>query len=249
MAADRATELGLPLGRFQAETVEGLKGVLPGFATTTNPIDVTAALLSNSRLFSDILPIVGRDPAADLFFIAIPVAGAGYDVAAFARDTAQFMADTGKPVALGVPQPNIAAIFAEAGIPTYANETTAMRALAQLAAHTALMRTALPTMPAAAPVNLPAGSTPFLNEADSLALLAAQGMPVVPHRMCRTVAEARAAFAELGGPVAVKACSADVPHKSEHGLVALGLADADAVAAAFEGQMAALAAMGQRPKA
>ncbi|BBK37622.1 pimeloyl-CoA synthetase [Allostella sp. ATCC 35155] len=244
MAADRATELDLPLGRFQPETVTALKGVLPGFATTTNPIDVTAALLSNSRLFSDVLPIVGRDPAADLFFIAIPVAGAGYDVPAFARDTAQFMADTGKPVALGVPQPNIAAVFAEAGIPTYPNETTAMRALAQLAAHTAMMRRSLPAMPAAAPVTLPAGTKPFLGEADSLALLAAQGMPVVAHRLCRTEAEARAAFAELGGPVAVKACSADVPHKSEHGLVALGLADADAVAATFQAQMAGLQALG-----
>ncbi|BBK43245.1 pimeloyl-CoA synthetase [Allostella vacuolata] len=246
MAADRATELGLPLGRFRPETVEGLKGVLPGFATTTNPIDVTAALLSNSRLFSDILPIVGRDPAADLFFIAIPVAGAGYDVAAFARDTAQFMAATGKPVAMGVPQPNIAAVFAAAGIPTYANETTAMRALAQLAAHTAMMRTVLPTMPKAAAVELPPGAAPFLSEADSLALLAAQDLPVVAHRLCRTAEEARAAFFELGGPVAVKACSADVPHKSEHGLVALGLDDADAVEAAFTAQMAGLETLGAR---
>ncbi len=244
MAADRATELGLPLGRFKPETVERLKGVLPGFATTTNPIDVTAALLSNSRLFSDILPIVGEDPAADLFFIAIPVAGAGYDVPAFARDTAQFMAATGKPIALGVPQPNIAAVFREAGIPTYPNETTAMRALAQLAAHTAMMRRPLPAMPAAAAVALPPGDQPFLSEADSLALLAGQGMPVVPYRLCRSVEAALAAFAELGGPVAVKACSADVPHKSEHGLVALGLGDADAVAAAYTAQMDALRAMG-----
>ncbi|MCC7276551.1 MAG: acetate--CoA ligase family protein, partial [Alphaproteobacteria bacterium] len=244
MAADRATDLGLPLGRFRPDTVARLKGALPGFATTTNPIDITAALLSNSNLFSDILPIVGEDPAADLFFIAIPVAGAGYDVPTFARDTAQFMAATGKPVAMGVPQPPIAAVFAAAGVPTYPNETTAMRALAQLAGHTAMLRSGLPPMPPAAPVVLPPGDKPFLGEADSLALLAAQGMPVVPHRLCRSAADARRAFAELGGPVAVKACSADVPHKSEHGLVALGIADADAVAAAFATQVAGMARLG-----
>ncbi|MGE0716366.1 MAG: acetate--CoA ligase family protein [Alphaproteobacteria bacterium] len=244
MAADRATELDLPLGRFRPETVERLKGALPGFATTTNPIDITAALLSNSHLFSDILPIVGEDPAADMFFIAIPVAGTGYDVPTFAKDTAQFMQATGKPVAMGVPQPPIAAVFAEAGVPTYPNETTAMRALAQLAGHTAMMRRPMPTLPAAATVALPAGTKPFLGEAASLALLAAQGMPVVPYRLCRSADEARRALAELGGPVAVKACSPDVPHKSEHGLVALGLRDPDAVAAAFEAQMAGLVRLG-----
>jgi acyl-CoA synthetase (NDP forming) len=55
----------------------------------------------------------------------------------------------------------------------------------------------------------------------------------VPHRLCRTEAEAREAFRALGPRVAVKACSADVPHKSEHGLVALGIASEDAAATVF----------------
>jgi acetate---CoA ligase (ADP-forming) len=84
---------------------------------------------------------------------------------------------------------------------------------------------------------------PFLNEAESLALLAAHGLPVVAHRLCRSESEARLAFRELGSPVAVKACSADVPHKSEHGLVALGIASEDAVGQAFAAQMAKLDAI------
>jgi acyl-CoA synthetase (NDP forming) len=63
----------------------------------------------------------------------------------------------------------------------------------------------------------------MLNEADSLALLAARGIPVVPHRLCRSRAEAVAAFAAIGGPVVVKGCSADIAHKSELGLVKLGV--------------------------
>jgi acetate---CoA ligase (ADP-forming) len=65
--------------------------------------------------------------------------------------------------------------------------------------------------------------TTMLNEADSLALLAARGIPVVPHRLCRSRAEAVAAFAAIGGPVVVKGCSADIAHKSELGLVKLGV--------------------------
>jgi acyl-CoA synthetase (NDP forming) len=63
----------------------------------------------------------------------------------------------------------------------------------------------------------------MLNEADSLALLAARGIPVVPHRLCRSRAEAVAAFETIGGPVVVKGCSADIAHKSELGLVKLGV--------------------------
>jgi succinyl-CoA synthetase beta subunit len=63
----------------------------------------------------------------------------------------------------------------------------------------------------------------MLNEADSLALLAARGIPVVPHRLCRSRAEAIAAFEAIGGPVVVKGCSADIAHKSELGLVKLGV--------------------------
>jgi acyl-CoA synthetase (NDP forming) len=65
--------------------------------------------------------------------------------------------------------------------------------------------------------------TAMLNEADSLALLAARGIKVVPHRLCRSRAEAVAAFESIGGPVVVKGCSADIAHKTELGLVKLGV--------------------------
>lgn len=74
----------------------------------------------------------------------------------------------------------------------------------------------------------------MLNEAESLALLAARGITVVPHRLCRSRDEARAAFAALGGPVVVKGCSADIAHKSELGLVKLGVASAEAVAGIYD---------------
>jgi acetate---CoA ligase (ADP-forming) len=247
MAADLAVELDMPLAMLAEETRRDLAAVLPGFATTANPIDITAALLSNNHLFSAILPIVARDPAADLFLIAIPVAGQGYDVEAFARDTAAFAAATGKPVAVAAPQASVAQRFRAAGVPIFASETEAMLALDQLARHTALMRRpAPPPVPPLAVALLP-GSGRFLNEAESLALVRAHGLPVVEHRLCRSESEARIAFRELGSPVAVKACSADVPHKSELGLVALNLVSEEAVVGAFAAQMAKLDEIGAAP--
>src|SRR5207237_6407406 len=65
----------------------------------------------------------------------------------------------------------------------------------------------------------------------------------VPHRLCRTAKEALSAFEALGAPVAVKACSAEIPHKSEHGMVHLNCRTAAETIAAFEDIVRKLAAM------
>lgn len=239
MAADAASAAGMPLATLGEDTQAGLRAVLPSFAATANPVDITAALLTNSRLFSEILPVIARDPGVDAVMIGVPVAGAAYDVAAFARDAAAFAAATGKPVAISAPQPMVAGHFKAAGLPTFLVETQAVAALDGFIQHQALMArtrgrpasgTASPPLPAPAQ---PASAARLLNEADSLVLLARAGVPVVAHRLCGTEAEAAAALAALGGRVAVKGCSADLAHKSEHDLVRLGLAEPEAVRAAF----------------
>jgi len=243
MAADASEDYGLPLAELSAQTRSDVAAKLPGFATSTNPIDVTAALLQNSGMFGDVLPIVGKDPAADLFFLHVPVAGAGYDVERFARDSARFVADTGKPLVVSAWQESIASVFRAAGLVTFENEAEALSVLAQVASHAELIRRPRPNWPEHARVDVPAGTQRFFHEADSLALLAKAGVPVVPYRLCKSAAEARAAFQALGAPVAVKACSIDVPHKSEHGLVSLGVASADEAARLFDAQWEKLAAM------
>lgn len=244
MGADASEEFGLPLAELAPATRADVASRLPGFATAVNPIDITAALLSNSGLFGDVLPAVAQDPAADLFFINIPVAGAGYDVEAFARDTAAFERSTGKPVVVAAWQESVAAPFKAQGIPTYVNENDALGTLAQLASHTALMRQAIVPWPAGAAPALPPGTGQFLNEAQSLAVLAAAGVPVVAHQLCRSATEAADALAAVGAPAVVKACSGDVPHKSEHGLVALNVGTAAEAAALFDRQWATLAELG-----
>ncbi|HUI17376.1 MAG TPA: acetate--CoA ligase family protein, partial [Alphaproteobacteria bacterium] len=234
MAADAATLAGLAIAPLAPETREALGRVLPSFATTTNPVDITAALLSNSRLFGDILPILARDPAVDALMVGLPVAGVGYDVDAFAKDTASFAKATGKPVVVAAPQPNVGQRFKEEGVAVFELEVEAIEALAQLIAHLELIarvRGTQPSTAAAAPAAT--GRSRVLNEAESLAFVGARGIRVVPHRLCRSEAEVLAAFAVLGPKVAVKGCSSEVTHKSELGLVRLALADADAAAAAY----------------
>ncbi len=73
---------------------------------------------------------------------------------------------------------------------------------------------------------------PTLSEADSKALLASYGVPFPDERLATTVAEAIAAAAELGHPVVLKLGGEGIAHKTERGLVRLGLGDDDAVAEA-----------------
>jgi acyl-CoA synthetase (NDP forming) len=182
--------------------------------------------LSNSRLFGDILPVIAEDPAADAFLIGVPVAGPGYDVGAFARDAAAFGRQTGKPLVIAATQRSVADQFAAEGSSVFPTETEAVTALHQFLAHRELMARTLARKGQRASVSPPpvsVATTTMLNEADSLALLAARGIPAVPHRLCRSRAEAVAAFEAIGGPVVVKGCSADIAHKSELGLVKLGV--------------------------
>jgi acetate---CoA ligase (ADP-forming) len=233
MAADAAEEFGLALPEFDEATKARLKAVLPPFATPSNPLDVTGALLTDSGLIGGSLEALGESDACDLLMLAIPIAGAGYDVPRFARDAAAYRERHGKALAVAAPQPEVRAEFEQRGLPAFARERDAMLALKQLAEHSALMRRRpVPARPGQ-PSALPAGATKYLSEAESLELLASAGLAVVEHRLCRTETEARAAFRALGPRVVAKGCSASVPHKTELGLVRLGLADEEAVVQAF----------------
>jgi succinyl-CoA synthetase beta subunit len=70
---------------------------------------------------------------------------------------------------------------------------------------------------------------PTLSEDRSLRLLADHGVPVVPERRVADPAEAARAATELGFPVVAKLCGDAIAHKTERGLVRLGLGDEAAV--------------------
>jgi succinyl-CoA synthetase beta subunit len=62
-----------------------------------------------------------------------------------------------------------------------------------------------------------------LSEYDSKKLLGLYGIPVTRERLCHSVDEAVPAANGLGFPVVLKACSAELMHKSERGVIELNL--------------------------
>src|ERR1700760_77623 len=71
-----------------------------------------------------------------------------------------------------------------------------------------------------------------LSESDSTAFLARFGVPFAPQRLVADPDAAAAAADALGYPVVAKLCGDAIAHKTERGLVRLGLRDSESVAAA-----------------
>ncbi|MCP5367479.1 MAG: acetate--CoA ligase family protein [Hyphomicrobiales bacterium] len=88
-----------------------------------------------------------------------------------------------------------------------------------------------------------AGAGP-LSEYDAKRVLAAYGLPVCREGLATTAEQAAAIAAGLGYPVVMKGCAAEVAHKTELGLVELGVADAADAARRFAALRARLPAGG-----
>jgi acyl-CoA synthetase (NDP forming) len=73
-----------------------------------------------------------------------------------------------------------------------------------------------------------------IHEHDAKRLLAEAGLPVVRETLCATRDEAIAAAGAIGYPVALKLVADDVPHRSDLGLVAVGLRDARELGEAWD---------------
>ena len=89
-------------------------------------------------------------------------------------------------------------------------------------------------------------STYTLSEAESKRLLAGHGVPIAPEAVVDDPEAAVVAAAGLGFPVVAKLCGDSIAHKTERGLVRLGLVDSAAVQAAA-GELLSLATVDDGP--
>ncbi len=244
LAADAAEDEGLRLVEFDAAGTEALRAVLPSYVSARNPIDMTTALLGQPQIFGRTLDAVAERGAADMIHVGFPIGGEGYDFDDFSAQTGRFASASGVPVVVSANQEWVAQAFRQHGVPVFDSERAAMRALGLLSRYVQ-GRAAVLAAPAVSALisHATASSTATLDEVQSLAQLAAAGLPAVAHRLCRDREQVRRAVAELGLPVVAKGVSASITHKSEYGLVCLGLDSEARVLAAFDELDARLATL------
>jgi len=231
ICADTAERLNLDMASLAPETQERLATILPSYGAIQNPVDMTAGLIGGGTMFGDTLRAVANDPGVDVVHIGMPVAGPGYDVTGFAAAAAATEQETGKPVTVSAPQSSIRDVFKDAGVVIYDDDVTALTALRQYVGHRDL-QARQSTDAADIHVSFDRQSGAILDEAASLDVLAAAKLPIVDYTVCYSCDEATAAHSHYDRAVVVKGCSEQIPHKSEHGLVHLGLSTTDDVHAA-----------------
>ncbi len=73
-----------------------------------------------------------------------------------------------------------------------------------------------------------------LSEYQSKKILAAYGIPVAREELVEELQQAKAAAASIGYPVVLKFCSQEVTHKTEKGLLEVGIRDEEDLVEAFE---------------
>lgn len=236
LGADEAARRGLSLPAFSPATVEGLRTRLPEAATVANPLDYTALIWGEVETLRDIIAAVGADPAVGqvLVFYDRP---AGIEGAmAESWDAVEEGILAGVAVC-GVP------VIVASTLPELLDDESAWRLQSAGVAAVAGLRTgvacaALPSLDDSrlreiASVRARRGDGRWLAEHEAKALLRACGVPVVRGLLALNEGEARAALADLGGAVAVKASSPEVRHKTANGALALDIRDPEEVGAAW----------------
>jgi acetate---CoA ligase (ADP-forming) len=251
--ADLASAQGLEIPDFAAATADAIAAHLPPFASAHNPLDVTGYGLANTRnrgtrtAIDHALDIAVDDPNLDFVLFSgvnlpdarppdevmagviehridwlaermssapipvIPIASTCVDMSGYGRELL-----TGKSIhvlgGLGV------------GITALGN---ALRWLENRGRVQPIGQVAV------VPGQMASASGPWPEPA-ARQLVATAGVPVVPGGLAGSAEEAVDIARQVGLPVALKICSAQIAHKSDIGGVALGLSSESDVRAAYE---------------
>ncbi len=235
MMADEASAAGLDVLPLSDAAQQTLRSWVP-FAAPRNPVDITGQVTNDLTLMERSAQLMLRDRRFASWMGFLAAAGASDAFWPVLRSLVAGLRAAHPDTVLAIStllSPERRAELETLGCLVFADPSVGIRTIAALARHAERPAIAPEPPPAMAPpsLRLPAGT---LSEPHSLALLAEAGVPVVEHHLVQTADEAALALAALGGEIALKVASADIPHKSDIGGVALGLRSGEQVRTAFD---------------
>lgn len=240
LIADQSERIGLPLPVFADKTKEALRSLLPSYASTLNPLDVTGGVLSNPAVFEQIVNCVAEDPNVGLIGVIFDVPNSRDEVNPALQAIGRALA--GKEVngvlmtvTVKVLNEISRKVLAELNGPhVLSGVDHGARALACAAWWSGRMRELRDEWTRSEAAVAPAAGPHPHTEHQVLTYLAGRGVPVIPQTLARSREQAVAAAGRIGGPVVLKIASQDIPHKTEAGGVKLGLEGPEEVGAAYE---------------
>ena len=252
LMSDSLSAAGLDLLPFDAATMAEIKSFLPTYGSAQNPVDVTANAIRDVG-YARIIDIVRRCETVDMVVV---VGSLAYEYGIEKDREALLALDVkrGKPVVFctySSSSPRAIELFARVGIPVYTSMTHCAKGLRALADYSAFQRRwkrdrdTLVRGERGAPSSRLAAAGPVLCEADAKDVLAEYGVPRIAEALVQSADEAVSTARSIGYPVAIKAQSPDLLHKTEAGAVVLHLDSDDAVRRAYADVAARLPAPAQ----
>ncbi len=242
MAADKAAAYGVPMPQPGESTSAVLRSVVPEFGAARNPCDPTGQVLSNPESFGRCCRAMLQEPQYGA--LVLPMTVATVEVSADRTQLIPALArEQPKPVVIvwiseWLQGPGAETYESDERIPLFRSmdrcfaAIAAWHARAEWRAPRPHERVSVPgASRAARAVLCAAGAT--LSEREAKLALAAYGVPVVEERLARSAEEALAAARAMGFPVALKVESPAIPHKTEAGVVRLGVGDEPALRSAY----------------
>ncbi len=248
LLADRCVEHGLELPKLTDATTSQLRELVVSYASVANPVDATAnGYNDNFASYNRVIAAVLADPNVDQVIARSP---RGTAAPAWSRAFVEVARATDKPVILNWPtspddNPEVMQLLEQNDVPCILAPGRTVRALAALnefaqkkRAFAERPRQAAPRIVAKQALALPSVSG-TLGEHRSKQALAAYGIPVVKEVLLSTDDVANLKTAPLPFPLAVKIESADIPHKTEAGVVRLNIRSLDELKIAAKDILAA----------
>jgi acetyltransferase len=254
VACEALTERGMVLARLSAETQARIHAIVPNASAIDNPVDAGGGTEPKVEYYRSISRVILEDPNIDALLLVGFFGGYGKRYGtndaeqAVARDLAAMMHELGKPIMVQ----SRAALYKtdglnalrKAGVPFHRHIEVSVQCLTSAADYHAAKRRLLASVaPERGSANADAvrlisqarAASRHLLEHECLALLAAYEVPVPPHVLMQSAADAGGAIKRLNdSPLAVKVVSKDVIHKSEVGGVRLNVSGVAALQAAYE---------------
>jgi acyl-CoA synthetase (NDP forming) len=253
--ADRAEDEGIEIPEFAPETVQRLRRVVPPFAATQNPVDVTGYVLIDRALLRNAVKAVHDDPSLDALVLVsdlprTPPPDPGPVIETY-QQSSEVLRNSAKPIiVMGSALTDITAfgrdLASQTGYPgvlggIHHGLTALGRAVSWSELHRAACRNAsadssrgshsqVPGSPELAVPDEPGSSW---SEHRAARLLAAHGIPVVPSVLVTSPEQAADTAGAFGYPVVVKLAADGIEHKSDIGGVRVGLTGAAEVRDAY----------------
>ena len=240
LTADMCGQAGLDLPPLTDEARDGINDVLKGFGWAANPSDVTG--FANSDSFPEIMRHMSEQPQIG----TLVVASAGSDTQAeqviAQRDGSErglaFLWTGTRSATAGLSK------LKEARIPIfYVPDKLALGLKTLLGYHKWLNDRSMQGFGNMEPITAQQkaivgefrkNNSSVLSESKSKQLISSWGIPITREALAENAADAVRMAAEIGYPVALKVDSPDIMHKTEAGVVRLGLGDAGQVTAAYD---------------